>query len=86
MTTLTNQSQDLKIKNIVLFEILEANEITLTEFARLLNIGWTTLHQYRTGKRTFRLNMSQIKILDQLLIKTGKRLSDLPPDWILDKT
>lgn len=85
MPTITAQSQALKNKNIVLFEIITANNITLTEFAKLLGIGWTTLHQYRTGKREFRLDMSQIRVLDRLVAKTGKRLADLPPDWILDK-
>lgn len=70
----------------MLEEILEVNGLDINGLADRLGIKRESLWRYRSGERKFRLSMEQIKELDQLLMKTGRRLADLPPDWILDKS
>jgi DNA-binding NtrC family response regulator len=79
------KNQESVKEKSVLEQLLEVNGLDLNGLSEYLGIGRTTLWQYRVGRREFRLNMQQISKLDSLLQKMGKRLSDLPPDWILDK-
>lgn len=69
----------------VLLQILKPLGLNYADFARRLEIGISTLENYRRGTRQFRLTTRQIKILISILDEVGIDIRDLPDDWILDK-
>jgi DNA-binding transcriptional regulator YiaG len=50
-------------------------------FARALGIPSTTYYRWITGRTSPQLKPSQIKALEHLLARIGKRFCDLPDDW-----
>jgi hypothetical protein len=68
----------------VLYQLLEAWEINLTEFSRILDISDVTLRQYRRGQRKFSLTTKQIKTLSKMLHEVGLDFKDLSDDWIVE--
>ncbi|MGL5075731.1 MAG: helix-turn-helix domain-containing protein [Waterburya sp.] len=66
-------------------QLIEAWGINQTEFASRLGIKYTSLWNYQAGKRTFSLDLKQMKIFEAMLDELGLRISDLPDDWIIDK-
>jgi transcriptional regulator with XRE-family HTH domain len=74
----------LKKEIPVLDQILDVHNLSYNQFSEKLSISPNTLLQYRKGKREFKLNMKQIKVLSDLLDVFGVALDDLPEDWILE--
>jgi transcriptional regulator with XRE-family HTH domain len=69
----------------ILKQVLKCLGLNYTEFAKKLEMGVTTLEQYRRGTRQFRLTIRQVKILISLLREVGLSIEDLPDDWIIEK-
>jgi transcriptional regulator with XRE-family HTH domain len=75
----------ISLERPILKQILKLLGFSYVQFAQELDIGITTLEQYRRGTRQFRLNMEQFKTLISLLDEVGLTIHDLPNDWIIDK-
>lgn len=69
----------------VLLQILKPLGLNYVQFARRLNIGISTLENYRRGTRKLRMSTDQVKTLVSLLEEVGLDIRELPDDWILDK-
>lgn len=78
-----NLSRGKKNKSM-LEKLLEKWDLSYVGFSEYLGINRKTLMQYRKGQREFRLNMEQIKKLQQLLKKVNLDFDDLSPDWYKD--
>ena len=82
---MVRQKQDLLQEKSVIEQLLEVHEMSYNELAEALEIKPETLRRYRRGERDFRLSMSQIKLINNLLEPLKIKIYDLPDDWILEK-
>lgn len=77
------QKFKIKADQPVLDQLLEAWEMSYTDFARQIGVTYKALLKYRNGEIEFKLNTAQIKAIEQLLEKLELKWTDLPDDWIL---
>ncbi len=66
-------------------QIIAFHKITYKQLAKKLEITDGALRNIRNGDRSFKMSMSQVKALSELLKPFDIRLEDLPNDWFIEK-